>query len=78
MRAADPVITATAGAHGSISPSGPVSVTPGANQTFTITPAAHYHVAGVWVDGVSVGAVGSYTFTNVQANHTIRASFAGG
>ena len=28
------------------------------------------------VDGVSVGAVTSYTFTNVTANHTIAASFA--
>ena len=30
----------------------------------------------VLVDGNSVGAVASYTFTNVQANHTIAASFA--
>ena len=28
------------------------------------------------VDGVSVGAVASYTFTDVAANHTIAASFA--
>ena len=28
------------------------------------------------VDGGSVGAVTSYTFTNVTANHTIAASFA--
>jgi hypothetical protein len=27
------------------------------------------------VDGSSVGAVSSYTFTNVQTNHTIAASF---
>ena len=48
----------------------------GASQTFTITPAANYHVADVLVDGASVGAVTSYTFTNVTANHTIAASFA--
>ena len=30
----------------------------------------------ILVDGVSVGAVTSYTFTNVTANHTIAASFA--
>ena len=29
----------------------------------------------VVVDGTSVGAVGTYTFTNVTANHTIAASF---
>ena len=69
-------ITASAGSNGTISPSGAVSVNYGANQTFTITPAANYHVADVLVDGVSVGAVTSYTFTNVTANHTIAATFA--
>ncbi len=48
----------------------------GASQTFTITPNTDYHVADVLVDGVSVGAVTSYTFSNVIANHTISASFA--
>ena len=69
-------ITASAGSNGTISPSGAVSVNYGANQTFSITPAANYHVADVLVDGVSVGAVTNYTFTNVTANHTIAASFA--
>ncbi len=69
-------ITASAGANGSINPSGAVTVNSGANQTFTITPDANYSVADVLVDGVSVGAVTSYTFTNVMANHTIAASFA--
>jgi hypothetical protein len=35
-------------------------------------------VADVLVDGASVGAVTSYTFTNVMAAHTIAASFASG
>ncbi len=35
-----------------------------------------YHVANVTVDGTSVGAVTSYTFSNVTANHTIAATFA--
>ena len=48
----------------------------GSDQAFTITPAAGYHVADVLVDGVSVGAVTTYTFTNVTADHTIAASFA--
>jgi Subtilase family/Divergent InlB B-repeat domain len=68
-------ITASAGANGSISPSGTATVSHGANQSFTITPAAGYHVADVLVDGSSVGAVTTYTFTNVTANHTIAASF---
>ncbi len=69
-------ITASAGPNGSISPSGAVAVSGGSNQTFTITPAACYHIDDVLVDGVSVGAVASYTFTNISADHTISASFA--
>src|SRR5207249_998125 len=69
-------ITASAGPHGAISPAGAVAVDCGSNQTFTITPDACYHIADVLVDGTSVGAVSSYTFTNVTANHTIAASFA--
>jgi hypothetical protein len=70
-------ITASAGANGSIVPSGSVSVTSGANQAFTITPSAGFHVDDVLVDGGSIGAVTSHTFNNVTANHTIAASFAG-
>jgi hypothetical protein len=69
-------ITATAGSGGSISPLGTLTFTPGASQTFTITPAAGYHVADVLVDGASVGAVTTYAFTNITANHTIAATFA--
>src|SRR5205823_4934912 len=72
----DVVITASAGAGGSISPSGGVSVPVGGSQTFTISPDACHQVADVLVDGSSVGAVASYTFTNVTANHTIAASFS--
>ena len=68
-------ITASAGSGGSISPTSPY-VTYGTSQTFTIAPATGYHVADVMVDGVSVGAVSSYTFSNVIAPHTISATFA--
>ena len=69
-------ITASAGTGGSIDPSGAVSVDYGADQSFTITPGTGYHVADVLVDGTSVGAVTTYTFENVAADHTIAASFA--
>jgi hypothetical protein len=69
-------ITATAGAGGTISPSGAVIVNYGANQTFSITPLAGYRIANVMVDGVSAGAVATYTFSNVIAAHSISASFA--
>jgi hypothetical protein len=68
-------ITASAGANGSISPSGSVSITSGSNGQFTITPDAGYRVADVVVDGVSKGAVTSYIFRQVIGNHTISASF---
>jgi len=69
------IITASAGANGKINPSGDVSVNAGATQVFTITPNAGYVIMDVVVDGVSQGAVPSYTFTNVRAPHTITASF---
>jgi outer membrane protein assembly factor BamB len=72
----DHTITASAGQNGSISPNGPVQVAYGVDQGFTITPDDSYHVTDVLVDGTSVGAVTSYTFTNVTADHTIAASFA--
>lgn len=68
-------ITASAGANGSISPSGATSVNCGENQTFNITANSGYAVDDVLVDGSSVGAVTSYTFPNVSADHTISASF---
>ena len=66
---------ATAGAGGSISPSGNVSVREGRNQTFTITPDKGYAVANVKIDGKSIGAVKSYTFENVSRTHTIEVIF---
>lgn len=67
-------ISATAGAHGSILP-GTVAVDAGGSQTFTITPDAYYHVADVLVDGQSMGAQDSYTFSNIGADHDITATF---
>lgn len=69
-------IAASAAGNGSISPSGPTRVNYGSDLTYTITPNAHYHVADVLVDGVSVGAVTTHTLNNVAADHTISASFA--
>ncbi|MCH8170308.1 MAG: T9SS type A sorting domain-containing protein [Bacteroidetes bacterium] len=68
-------ITSSVGANGSIDPVGAVSVNNGVDQSFTITPNTGYLVADVLVDGNSVGAVTSYTFTNVLTDHTISATF---
>ena len=69
-------IAATAGEGGSITPNGDVSVKEGASQTFAITADNGYEIADVLVDGNSVGAVETYTFDEVKANHTISASFS--
>jgi len=70
-------ITATVGTGGLIAPAGSILVNPGANQAFTITPNTGYSILDVRVDGVSAGTVSTYTFSNVVADHTIAASFAG-
>ena len=68
-------IKAAAGAGGSISPNGNVSVREGSDRTFTITPDKGYAVSNVKIDGKSIGAVRSYTFENVRHAHTIEVSF---
>ena len=68
-------ITASAGQGGSITPSGAVSVEKGGSQTFTIKPSDNYEIEDVKVDGVSKGAVETYTISNVSENHTIAATF---
>jgi|GEM_PF-1367707 len=69
-------VTASAGSHGSISPSGATTVNDGDNQSYSITADSGYHISDVVVDGSSVGAVSSYAFNTVSANHTISATFA--
>jgi len=72
-------ITATAGPHGTITPSGAVTVNQGGSQTFTFTPEAGYRIDVVLVDNVpQVPVPESYTFENIQANHTIHVDFAEG
>ena len=69
-------LTASAATGGTVTPSGTFFVAQGANQTFTVSPSAGYTIAGLQVDGTSVGAVTSYTFSNVTASHTVSATFA--
>lgn len=69
-------ITATAGPYGTISPSGAVVVPTGSDQSFTITPDIGCYIRDVQVNGVSVGAVTSYTFSEVRKHHSIRVFFA--
>jgi hypothetical protein len=68
-------IVASAGHGGSITPSAKVAIGYGLSKMFAITPRGGYSIADVQVDGVSVGAVLTYTFSNLTENHSIRAIF---
>jgi ribosomal 50S subunit-recycling heat shock protein len=71
-------ITASAESNGTISPSGNVSVNHGNSQPFTFTPNTGYEINQVLIDGVNntqAVSSGSYTFTNITANHTISVTF---
>jgi hypothetical protein len=68
-------ITASAGDGGSISPSDSVSVEEGEYKRYTITPDDGYRIEDVTVDGDSVGTVESYSFEDVNEDHTIKAEF---
>jgi hypothetical protein len=68
-------ITASAGDHGYISPSGTTVVPYGSSQTFTMVPDAGYRVADVLIDSVSHGSALTWTFDDVTSDHTIAVSF---
>ncbi len=68
-------IQATAGSNGTITPSGNITVALGANQSFSMIPDAGYEVQEVYIDGNPVGAMNSYTFTNVTDDHYIHVTF---
>jgi len=68
-------VTASAGAGGSITPSGVVNVSEGADRGFTVAPGSGFAIAGLLVDGAPQGALPGYTFNAVAAHHLIAASF---
>ncbi len=69
-------ISASTTDHGSISPSGTVTLEADVDQTFYILPDDGYYINDVFVDGVSIGAVPTYTFHQVATDHSISAEFA--
>ncbi|MDD1729274.1 MAG: PKD domain-containing protein, partial [Methanospirillum sp.] len=68
-------INATVTGNGTISPSGNLTIQSSHNQTFTLTPDPGNILSEVLVDGLSIGSTSAYSFTNIQANHTIYAYF---
>ncbi|MFT3909018.1 MAG: T9SS type A sorting domain-containing protein [Ferruginibacter sp.] len=69
-------INASSTGHGTIAPNGITTLCQGANQHYTITPDACYHIQDVTLDGNSQGPVSSLDVNSISANHTIVASFA--
>ena len=68
-------ITASATSGGTISPIGDVIVEYGVDTTFYISANSGNILDSVLVDGISVGAVTTYPFNDVDADHTIHAIF---
>ena len=68
-------ISATADTGGSIAPRGAVRVLEGEDVSFTITPDASFEIDSVFVDESYVGAVSTYLFDSVTADHSIHATF---
>jgi hypothetical protein len=71
-------LAATAGSHGSISPSGTMQIAYGDSQAFSIRPDSGYFVDSVLIDGVYAGADTSYLFHSVSQSHTIAVRFTDG
>jgi peptidyl-tRNA hydrolase len=67
-------VTASAGANGSITPSGDISVPPGNTSTFTVTPNSEYVISSVTGCNGSLNG-NTYTTGAITANCTIAATF---
>ena len=68
-------ITATAGEHGSITPSGNVEVRDGESQSFDITADEGYEIEALLVDGKETTIAPRYTFDKVTSEHSITVTF---
>ncbi len=71
-------ITATAGEHGSIIPSGSITADQGTDKEFTFVPADDYKTDAVLIDGAPVvlNAENSYIFRNIAGDHQIHVTFS--
>lgn len=68
-------VVATAGTGGSITHPGSTAYDFGDDATYTITVDEGYAITDVTVDGVSVGVRTSYTFSDLQEDHSITVTF---
>lgn len=68
-------VSVIAGAGGTISPSGLVTVSPGESLTLYISPDPGYELVELKADGKTVETAASYTFSDIEENHSLYAIF---
>ena len=68
-------VTVTCGAGGSVSPSGNQKVAEGGSVSFTITRRRATRSQRWSIDGMTVLPLTSYSFMNVDSNHTLYVTF---
>lgn len=83
FKAKNYIITASAGANGTITPSGEVTVGHGTNKAFVSKADNTFVIDALMVDGAAVTAAAgkttyTHTFNNIVAAHTIAATFKKG
>ena len=61
--------------NGMVTPAGVQSVTPLGQYTYTFTPSPGYIIADVVLNGESIGAVSSYTFSGVRKDQILSVRF---
>ena len=69
-------LTSSAETGGTIKPSGEKKIVKEGTQSYRIKANDGYKISDVLVDGKSVGAVGMYTFSEIDKDHSIVARFA--
>ena len=68
-------VTASAGANGSVAPSGATPVTYGDGYQLDITPDTGYEIDEILLDGAPQTVANPYIVPSVEANHTVVVSF---
>jgi len=68
-------VSATAGEGGTIAPSGTIAVSRGDSLTLSITADENYEIQDLLVNGVSQGALSSYTLEDITDDCSVTATF---
>jgi hypothetical protein len=70
------VLTASSSGHGSVTPSGVMTVLEGVSQTFVFTPDRYYAVSEILLNGTPMPLAAHITLTNIQKDHVLSVSFS--